>query len=225
MDWYSGAGLHLLGPTRELELMGRTVLVRDQFTCVAVLGEELPHAVRKAFRATDLLVPDTSLLSEALLLSHGFRDAQLMGKKLSSTLYRLTEMVSHMYCTCGVLCTLCLTVQAGNHHLTLPTVCVQVRRVVDQASSYHHSLSECAASIVASILELWAGVCGVDNVLEKLLSILIGHFGAGPVEEGKAAVLQREESWLVKGIESELEERGLIQSPALLDKVPLLTVW
>ena len=94
MDWYSGIGSQLLGPTRELEFLGQTVIMRDQFTCVAVLeGEELPHAVSKAFRATDLPVPDTSLLSEALLLCHGFRDVQLLSKKLSSMLDRLTEMV------------------------------------------------------------------------------------------------------------------------------------
>ena len=216
VDWYSGIGSQLLGPTRELEIMGRTVIVRDQFTCVAVHeGEDLPHAVRRAFRGTDLLVPDTSLLAEALLLSHGFRDTQVMSKKLSSVLDRLTEMVS-----VGIILT-CLSIfygQAGNHHLVLPTACVQVRRVVEQASVYRHSTSECA-SIVASIVELWAGVCGMDTVLEKLLSMLIGYFGADHVEEGKAAMLLREESWLTRGLESELEDRGLIQSPALIDKV------
>ena len=116
--------------------------------------------------------------------------------------------------------TLSFVPQASSHQLPLSPAPVQVRRIVSLACDIRRRgtaihISE-YASIVAALLESSTGMT-VEG--EKLLKLVTGHFVAGVVNEAVTAITARDEEILLRAVESELEERSLQKSPALIDKV------
>ena len=68
-------------------------------------------------------------------------------------------------------------------------------------------------------METSTGITGLFGEREKFLKLLTSHFGADTVNEGVTAIGARDEEILLRAVESELEERSLQRTPALIDKV------